>query len=136
VDRILDLGFSKSVNSILQYLPSTRQTLLFSATLSKSIQELGRLALKDPEYINIYSKSSSDQVGTPTQLLQSYTVVEISEKLKLIYNFVKTHKRQKTLVFFSSCKQVRFAYELFKSLRPGVPVMEIHGKQKQATRTY
>ena len=37
-------------------------------------------------------------------------------------------------VFFSSCKQVKFAYEVFRRTRPGIPLMALYGKQKQMKR--
>merc|ERR1712226_779660 len=49
-DRILDLGFQQSMNAIIENLPSQRQTLLFSATQTKSVKDLARLSLKDPMY--------------------------------------------------------------------------------------
>jgi ATP-dependent RNA helicase DDX10/DBP4 len=56
-DRILDLGFSQQLNSILSYLPSDgRQTLLFSATQTKSIKDLARLSLSSPEYVGTCPK--------------------------------------------------------------------------------
>lgn len=45
-DRILDLGFAKAVNAIIENLPKERQTLLFSATQTKSVRDLARLSLK------------------------------------------------------------------------------------------
>lgn len=45
-DRILDMGFEKAVNAIIENLPKTRQTLLFSATQTKSVKDLARLSLK------------------------------------------------------------------------------------------
>lgn len=45
-DRILDMGFEKDVNAILRNIPRTRQTLLFSATLSKNVRHLARLSLQ------------------------------------------------------------------------------------------
>lgn len=53
-DRILDDGFENDLNNILSYLPTkTRQTLLFSATLTKSLKRLAKISLKTPEYINV-----------------------------------------------------------------------------------
>ena len=40
----------------------------------------------------------------------------------------------KVLVFFSTCRQVKFAYEAFRKLRPGVPLRALHGKMKQLKR--
>jgi len=45
-DRILDMGFEREVNAIIENLPPVRQTLLFSATQTTSIQQLARLSLK------------------------------------------------------------------------------------------
>ena len=49
-DRILDMGFDRELRAIVQSLPDTRQTLLFSATLTKSVRALAQLSLKSPEY--------------------------------------------------------------------------------------
>lgn len=55
VDRMLDMGFQSDVDQILQNLPHKMQTLLFSATIGKSVRELARLKLrKDHEYIQIH----------------------------------------------------------------------------------
>ncbi|MCH83162.1 DEAD-box ATP-dependent RNA helicase 32-like [Trifolium medium] len=50
-DHILDSGFEKQLNAIISRLPKCRQTMLFSATQTKSVQDLARLSLKDPEYL-------------------------------------------------------------------------------------
>mmetsp|Transcript_6839 Transcript_6839/g.12379 ORF Transcript_6839/g.12379 Transcript_6839/m.12379 type:complete len:613 (-) Transcript_6839:2000-3838(-) len=135
-DRILDLGFEESINKVLEYMPASRQTLLFSATLSRSIQALARLSLKAPEFINVLPKTEGDdESATPVQLVQHYTEVPLDRKLDLLFSFVKSHLRSKTLVFLSSCKQVRFVYEAFRKMHTGVPLMEIQGSQKQAKRT-
>ena len=50
-DRILDMGFQRDLDAILEYLPKDRQTLLFSATQTKRVSDLARLSLRDPEYV-------------------------------------------------------------------------------------
>lgn len=104
-DRILDMGFSKTVNAILQHLPKSRQTLLFSATQTQTVSDLARLSLQSPEYVGVQEEDSS--VATPKNLEHHYTVCELNEKLDLLYSFIRTHLFVKTLVFLSSCKQVR-----------------------------
>ncbi|KAI8832716.1 P-loop containing nucleoside triphosphate hydrolase protein [Chytridium lagenaria] len=106
-DRCLDAGFELTLNAIIENLPRVRQTLLFSATQTKSVRDLARLSLKEPEYI---------------------------AKLDMLYSFIKTHLKSKTIVFLSSCKQVRFIFETFCKLHPGVPLLCLHGKQKQQKR--
>ena len=56
-DTMLEMGFRETLNAIMEYLPKERQTLLFSATLTKQVHELGRLSLKDPEYIFLHEKT-------------------------------------------------------------------------------
>eukprot|EP00049_Salpingoeca_infusionum_P018497 m.357473 g.357473 ORF g.357473 m.357473 type:complete len:850 (+) comp17855_c0_seq1:1828-4377(+) len=130
-DRILDLGFSRALNAILAHLPVNRQTMLFSATQTSKISDLARLSLKDPVYISVHDGA---KFATPNQLTQAYMVVDLEKKLDLLYSFIKTHTKQKTIVFVSSGKQVRFIYETFRRVQPGVPLMELHGKQKQLKR--
>jgi len=130
-DRILDLGFKTAMNAIVENLPKDRQTLLYSATQTKSVQDLARLSLKNPKYISTYEMSATI---TPKQLTQSYIVCELPEKLCVLYSFLHNHTKSKTIVFFSSCKQVKFTYESFCRLRPGVPLMALYGKQKQLRR--
>jgi ATP-dependent RNA helicase DDX10/DBP4 len=104
-DRILDLGFSASLNAIVANLPrNDRQTLLFSATQTKSVKDLARLSLKDPEYLSVHEASA---VATPLKLQQVYAVCELQEKMDVLWSFVKTHLKCKTIVFLSTCKQVR-----------------------------
>ncbi|KXS19658.1 DEAD-domain-containing protein [Gonapodya prolifera JEL478] len=130
-DRLLDLGFSKSLNAILANLPRSRQTLLFSATQTKSVSDLARLSLTDPAYVAVHDTASH---ATPGRLVQRYMVVNLQDKLDLLYTFLRTHLKSKMLVFLSSCKQVRFVFETFRRLQPGVPLMCLHGKQKQQKR--
>ena len=130
-DRILDLGFSSTLNDIVASLPAQRQSLLFSATQTKSVRDLARLSLASPEYLAVHE---ADVLATPDKLEQHYVVVQAERKLDLLFSFIKTHLRAKTLVFVSAGKQVRFLYEMFRRVRPGVPLLHLHGKMSQAKR--
>ena len=130
-DRCLDCGFEKTLDAIIANLPKDRQTLLFSATQTKSVKDLARLSLSDPEYISVHEQQVH---STPDKLVQKYLVTPVDKKLCLLYSFIKTHLKQKTIVFVSSCKQVRFIYETFCKLQPGIPLLCLHGKQKQPKR--
>jgi len=52
-DAILKIGFEQEMNEILRILPSSRQTVLFSATQTKKVDDLARLSLKSPIYIGV-----------------------------------------------------------------------------------
>ncbi|KAK4258223.1 hypothetical protein QN277_007695 [Acacia crassicarpa] len=130
-DRILDTGFKKELNAIISQLPKHRQTLLFSATQTKSVEVLARLSLKDPEYLSVHQESVT---ATPTLLRQLVMIVPLDQKLDMLWSFIKSHLNSKILVFLSSCKQVKFVFEAFKKLRPGIPLKCFHGRMKQERR--
>lgn len=102
-DRILDVGFKKELNAIISQLPKHRQTLLFSATQTKSVQDLARLSLKDPEYLGVHEESDT---ATPNRLQQTAMLVPLDKKLDMLWSFIKAHLNSRILVFLSSCKQV------------------------------
>lgn len=134
-DRILDMGFRDQLTNILGYLPDGgRQTMLFSATQTKSVKDLARLSLNQPEFIAVHEQTETG--ATPTTLTQHCMVMHLKDKLDALYSFIKAHLKSKTIVFFATCSQVRFAYECFRTLQPGVPLMALHGKHKQARRTF
>lgn len=130
-DRILDMGFQKDVDAIVEYLPPSRQTLLFSATQTKRVSDLARLSLRNPEYISVHEAASS---STPKTLQQNYLLTALPEKLDTLWSFLQSSKKSKILVFLSSGKQVRFVYECFRHMQPGIPLLHLHGRQKQTAR--
>ena len=130
-DRIMDMGFQSTVDAIVEHLPPTRQTMLFSATQTKKVSDLARLSLKDPEYVSVHEAADN---ATPSTLQQNYIVTPLSQKLDILWSFIRSNLKSKILVFLSSGKQVRFVYEAFRHMQPGLPLMHLHGRQKQTTR--
>jgi ATP-dependent RNA helicase DDX10/DBP4 len=130
-DRIMDMGFQRDVDAIIEYLPKERQTLLFSATQTKRLSDLARLSLQEPEYISVHESAAQ---ATPSTLQQNYIVTPLNEKLNTLWSFLQTAKTLKTLVFLNSGKQVRFVFESFRRMQPGIPLLHIHGRQKQYQR--
>ncbi|XP_044297370.1 probable ATP-dependent RNA helicase DDX10 isoform X1 [Varanus komodoensis] len=130
-DRILDMGFADTVNAIVENLPKKRQTLLFSATQTKSVKDLARLSLKDPEYVWVHEKA---KFSTPATLEQNYIVCELHQKVNMLYSFLRSHLNKKSIVFFASCKEVQYLFRVFCRLRPGLPMLALHGKQQQMKR--
>ncbi|KAJ4265056.1 ATP-dependent RNA helicase dbp4 [Fusarium torreyae] len=130
-DRIMDMGFQSAVDALVEHLPKSRQTLMFSATQSKKVSDLARLSLKDPEYVSVHEAATS---ATPTNLQQHYLVTPLTQKLDTLYGFIKANLKSKIIVFLSSGKQVRFVYESFRHLQPGIPLLHLHGRQKQIAR--
>lgn len=78
---------------------------------------------------------ADDENVTPAQLKQNYIVCKLQDKLDILFSFIKTHLKDKIIVFFSTCSQVRFVYECFRGMQPGIPLTALHGKVKQERRT-
>ena len=137
-DRLLDLGFLASLRAIVSHFTvstssaDARQTLLYSATQTADVATLAKLSLRDPLYISC-NRAEEDGV-VPSNLDQFYAVVNLPRKLDALWGFVKSHLKMKAVVFVTSGKQVRFIFETFRRLHPGLPVLHLHGKQKQPTR--
>lgn len=102
-DRILGREFRSELDAIISQLPEDRQTLLFSATLSDSSKGLGRVRLKDLEYLNVDQKSAT---ATPKRLLEKAIIVPLDQKLDFLWSFINQHTKATILVFFSTRKQV------------------------------
>nr|XP_026692384.1 probable ATP-dependent RNA helicase DDX10 [Ciona intestinalis] len=130
-DRILDMGFKTTLDAIIENLPSERQTLLFSATQTKSVKDLARLSLRDPAYISVHSEAKH---STPQGLTQRFICCELKDKLNVLFSFIRNHQKSKCLVFVSSCKQVQFIFAAFCKLRPGTPMLHLHGRMNQLRR--
>ncbi|XP_059143033.1 probable ATP-dependent RNA helicase DDX10 [Physella acuta] len=130
-DKILHMGFAETMNAILEALPKQRQTLLFSATQTKSVKDLARLSLKKPIYVSVHEKAKET---TPTTLEQRYIICEMHDKVNTLWSFIKSHKHSKILVFLSCCKQTRYLYQAFKKMHPGLTILCLHGHMKQHQR--
>ncbi|XP_010551168.1 PREDICTED: DEAD-box ATP-dependent RNA helicase 32 [Tarenaya hassleriana] len=130
-DRVLDSAFKGQLDPIISQLPKQRQTLLFSATQTRKVKDLARLSLRDPEYISVHEESVT---ATPTSLKQTAIIVPLEQKLDMLWGFIRSHLNSRILVFLTTKKQVKFVYEAFKKLRPGIPLKSLHGKMDQEKR--
>ncbi|XP_015793255.1 ATP-dependent RNA helicase DDX18 [Tetranychus urticae] len=130
-DRILDIGFEEEMKQIIRILPTRRQTMLFSATLTQKTETLISLALKgEPMYVGI---ADNKDTATVDGLEQGYVIAPSEKRFLLLFTFLKKNRNKKIMVFFSSCMSVKFHHELLNYI--DLPVMCIHGKQKQTKRT-
>ncbi|KAJ3124721.1 ATP-dependent RNA helicase [Nowakowskiella sp. JEL0407] len=130
-DRILEVGFEEEMHQIIKVLPKDRQTLLFSATQTTKVEDLARVSLKGaPLYINVHENR---ETATAEGLEQGYVVCPSDQRFLLLFTFLKKNLSKKVIVFFSSCNSVKFHAELFNYI--DVPVLDLHGKQKQQKRT-
>ena len=131
-DRILDIGFEDEMRQIVKILPKEdRQTMLFSATQTTKVEDLARISLRPgPLYINVdHTKEHSTVEG----LEQGYVVCDSDKRFLLLFSFLKRQKSKKVIVFFSSCACVKYYSDLLNYI--DLPVLDLHGKQKQQKRT-
>ncbi|XP_016410199.1 ATP-dependent RNA helicase DDX18-like isoform X2 [Sinocyclocheilus rhinocerous] len=130
-DRILEVGFEEELKQIIKLLPKKRQTMLFSATQTRKVEDLARISLKkEPLYVGV---DDNKDTATVEGLEQGYVVCPSEKRFLLLFTFLKKNRKKKLMVFFSSCMSVKFHYELLNYI--DLPVMAIHGKQKQTKRT-
>lgn len=94
-DRMLEIGFAEDLRQILRILPSERQTLLFSATLNKNVEELAKLSLKNPMWVSV---DATMPVSTAAGLEQGYVEVEADQRFLLLFTFLKKNRKNKKFV--------------------------------------
>ncbi|MDR3075604.1 MAG: DEAD/DEAH box helicase [Candidatus Methanoplasma sp.] len=124
-DRMLDMGFAKDLNFILGRVPSGRQTLLFSATMSPDVKKLADRMLKTPKDVIV----SKDEV-TAGLIKQSYIGVTKDTKQKEL-RMILDSGVSKTIVF---CKTKRRVNQLSRNLASDYRVGAIHGDVAQNKR--
>ncbi|XP_053527794.1 ATP-dependent RNA helicase DDX18 [Artibeus jamaicensis] len=130
-DRILDVGFEEELKQIIKLLPTRRQTMLFSATQTRKVEDLARISLKkEPLYVGVDDDKAN---ATVDGLEQGYVVCPSEKRFLLLFTFLKKNRKKKLMVFFSSCMSVKYHYELLNYI--DLPVLAIHGRQKQNKRT-
>ena len=131
-DRILEVGFEDEMRQIVKILPKEeRQTMLFSATQTTKVEDLARISLRPgPLYINVDHKKEH---STVEGLEQGYVICDSDKRFLLLFSFLKRNLKKKVIVFFSSCNCVKYHSELLNYI--DLPVLDLHGKQKQQKRT-
>ncbi|MBU4536382.1 MAG: DEAD/DEAH box helicase [Euryarchaeota archaeon] len=126
-DEMLDMGFRDDIEEILRFVPKKRQTLLFSATLSKDILRLTKKYQKNPQFLKV----PHHHLSAP-KIEQSYFEVNEKMKAELLSRLMDIHDIKLALVF---CNTKRRVDRLVKDLKTrGYFVDGIHGDMRQAQR--
>ena len=125
-DRMLDMGFFDDIQSIINYLPKNRQTILFSATMPAKMRLLANQISKNPEQINI--AISKPAAG----IVQQAYVVNDAQKEPLLKIILENEDYQSVIIFSSTKEKVK---QLEKDLRRGNnSVKAFHSDLEQAER--
>ena len=126
-DRMFDMGFIRDIRKIVAAVPEQRQTMLFSATMPKAIQELASSILYKPETVEVGERR--DPAKTVTQ--RAVHVAE-AEKQALLHHLIETEDVDKMIVF--SRTKYR-ADRIRKKLdRAGFDAVAIHSNRSQGQR--
>jgi ATP-dependent RNA helicase DeaD len=126
-DEMLDMGFLDDINEIFTYLPSERQTLLFSATMPAPIKQLAERILVNPYFASITKTET-----TNTDITQQYYVIEESERDDAIIRLMDAEDAQKTVVFCRTKKEVDRLSNVLSAA--GYSAKGLHGDMEQRQR--
>ncbi|KAL5733601.1 hypothetical protein ACOSQ2_033293 [Xanthoceras sorbifolium] len=134
-DHLLDLGFRKDVEKIVDCLPRQRQSLLFSATIPKEVRRISQLVLKrEHAYIDTVGLGC---VETPDKIKQSCFVAPHEQHFQIVHHVLKEHISKtpdyKVIVFCSTGMVTSLLYLLLREMN--MNVREIHSRKPQLYRT-
>ena len=93
-DRMLDMGFLPAIRRVLSLVPTKRQTMLFSATMSPEIEKLARSTMKEPKLIEV-----SQRGRAPILVEQTAYPVAQESKTALLLDLLEREKFERVLVF-------------------------------------
>ncbi len=126
-DMMLDFGFFEDVKVISSRLPNERQTVLFSATMPRQIEELAKTLLVDPVKVQ-----SAPQSSTIEKIEQLVYFVEENDKLALLQLLLEDQLIERVLIF---CKAKYGIVNVVESLEQnGISHGEIHSNRTQSQR--
>ena len=126
-DEMLDMGFLDDINEIFSYLPTSRQTLLFSATMPKPIKLLAQRILQEPEFISITKGET-----TNSDISQEYYVIEESERDDAIIRLMDSEESTKSVVFCRTKSEVDRLSNVLSNA--GYLANGLHGDMEQRQR--
>ncbi|XP_063413088.1 probable ATP-dependent RNA helicase DDX41 [Mytilus trossulus] len=126
-DRMIDLGFEEDVRTIFSYFKGQRQTLLFSATMPKKIQNFARSALVKPVTVNVGRAGAASQ-----NIIQE--VEYVKQEAKICYILECLQKTSPPVLVFAERKQDVDAIHEYLLLK-GVEAVAIHGGKDQEERS-
>ncbi len=126
-DRMLDMGFIPDIEFICTKLPTTRQTMLFSATMPPPIKKLADKFLSNPKYIEV-ARPASSNINIEAKLVN----VMPMKKREVLRDLLRSEDVSTAIIF---CNRKTTVRELNKSLQQhGFRSGEIHGDIDQSTR--
>ena len=126
-DRLLELGFADELQRILALLPTSRQTLLFSATFAPHVESLAQQICQNPVRVHI----PETDLGKP-DIVQRAILVDTGKRTQLLRHLMKTEGWKRVLVFVAT----KYAADLVstKLRRLDISAEPFHGELSQGKR--
>lgn len=110
-DRLFEMGFGEQINEIINRLPESRQTLLFSATLPKLLVDFAKIGLNDPVLLRLDVENK-----IPEQLTLSFIICRPEQKLAillcLLKNIIKNNTQ--TVIFAATMHHVEYIHQILE----------------------
>jgi len=126
-DEMLNMGFLEDIQSIFSFLPSDRQTLLFSATISNQIKKIANNFQTDPLTCDVANSKQAHK-----DIHQIYHLIDERDRKDALIHMLKYHIPTKSIVFCNTKRQVE---QLSKDLaKSGFFILSLHGDMTQKDR--
>lgn len=129
-DRMFDMGFYEQLEKIFEHIPEDKQTLMFSATFPKEIEELAIKHLNNPEKIFV-QKDNQSNVVADNLTQEVVNIKDIGEKYKILLE--QLISREGTIIVFFQ-RKIDVDYFGRKLQDDGITTCKIHGDLRQKTR--
>jgi ATP-dependent RNA helicase DeaD len=126
-DEMLDMGFLDDIKEIFKFVPSNRQTLLFSATMPAPIKELAKTILKNPEFITITKKQVTNE-----NIKEYFYVIDERERKDALIRLIDYKNPSKAIVFCRTKKDVDDIADFLSGM--GFDAKGLHGDMEQRRR--
>lgn len=127
-DEMLDMGFLEEIKEIFEYIPQSRQTLLFSATMPEPIKELANNILYQPEFISVVGEEET----TNNVIEQRYYMINENQRDEAIVKLLESEDTNKCIIF---CRMKREVDRLAEHLQAiGFNAGGLHGDLEQRDR--
>lgn len=126
-DRMLDMGFIKDIEKIMSYIRGPRQTLLFSATMPKGVEQLARKILDNPERVSV-----APQATTAEKVEQRLMMVPTARKRDLLQHVMKNPDVKRVIIFTRTKHGANRVSKFLDQM--GISSAAIHGNKSQNAR--
>uniref|UniRef100_A0A804NJD7 RNA helicase n=1 Tax=Zea mays TaxID=4577 RepID=A0A804NJD7_MAIZE len=128
-DRMLDMGFEPQIRKIVDEIPNTRQTLMYTATWPKEVTKIAGDLLRDPVQVNI---GSIDELVANKSITQYVEVVPPMDKQRRLEQILRDQERGSKIIIFCSTKKM--CDQLARGIGRNFNALSIHGDKSQAER--